>query len=487
MSRFKSGYDKPTYLMTCYMTGATEGRNLGTAGYSHDFVAKLFAELLSQRGEVLPVANPEKNLDEVAKHAIARGRRPVHFSVLPLQDVPLCSVAPNIAMPAWEFPDVPDHAFNNNPKNNWIPTANGCEMLMVGGEFTVDALRRGGVTSPIRIVPVPTPTEYFDVDFWQAGNKHQIDVAAYWPTPKNVASPRSSGQTRRTCLKQASRDLSRSFKNINKAIIGPEAYEARAARRREARQTRRDQKHRISNSSAMQLPYPRTDKLNLSGIVYTSIFNPDDGRKNWCDLVNGLLLGVGEREDVTLVFKLITKRREAAELFVNYIQDRQLPRRCKVAVVVDFLSDSQLHQLAAASTFYVQTTRAEGNCLPLMNYLGAGRPGISPRHSAIADYFNDDYGWTIDSFPEPAAWPHDPQYRLRTSWGRIVFPSIVEQVAKSYELVTTQPHAYRTLAEACRSHMRQWASPDAVRERLMGALDELEGVAVEPRLAAMAA
>ena len=41
------------------MSGATEGKRLGTAGYSYDFVARLFAPMLERLGKVAQVKGPE--------------------------------------------------------------------------------------------------------------------------------------------------------------------------------------------------------------------------------------------------------------------------------------------------------------------------------------------------------------------------------------------------------------------------------------------
>ena len=63
-----------------------------------------------------------------------------------------------------------------------------------------------------------------------------------------------------------------------------------------------------SRSELSELPYPKTDDLELSGVVYTSIFNPDDGRKNWQDLLTAWTAALADHEEATLVCKLITKR-----------------------------------------------------------------------------------------------------------------------------------------------------------------------------------
>ena len=435
-------------LLTCYMTGATEGKNLATAGYSHDFVAKLFSQVLSRWGEVIPVPNPKKNLEAAAREARGRGLDPVHLSVLPFQDVCLARTVPNIVMPAWEFPDVPDHGFDDNPQNDWPATADRCDLVLVSGSFTERALRKGKAKVPIRFVQVPTPDAYFSVSDWEPGRKNCLDCTGYvFP---QTAGPASTASLLRRCYERITSPLKTSG--------------------REHRQTR----YRRANLPApMVLQYQSSSPIDLSGIVYTSVFNPSDGRKNWKDLLNGFLYALGDREDATLVLKLISRDAGAVNEVIDYYHGRDVPHRCRVVVICDFLAEEQLHQLAEASTYYLQTTKGEGNCLPLMNFLAAGRPGISPNHSAMSDYFDESVGFVIESHPEPAAWPHDERLRLRSTWGRLVWPSIVEQIQQSYHLAKDHPERYLAIANRCRTHMQTWAGNEAVWERLRDALDAL--------------
>jgi glycosyltransferase involved in cell wall biosynthesis len=144
-----------------------------------------------------------------------------------------------------------------------------------------------------------------------------------------------------------------------------------------------------------------------------------------------------------------------------------------VVLLPDFLSEAEMFELARASTYYLTTTRAEGNCLPLMNYLAAGRPGISPAHTAIGDYFNSRVGFVVESHPEPAAWPQDSRLRWRTTWHRLVWPSLVEQIRRSYQVAKHDRAAYQVMAAAGREKMRQWAHPDAVWRSLESAMQVL--------------
>ena len=458
--RVSPAQSKRAILLTCYMTGAPAGKNLGRAGYSYDFVARLYMPLLERCGEVIPVPQPHRNLESAIAAARKRGLEPLHFSILPFQDVCLAQTAPNVVVPAWEFPDIPNEAFDNNPQNDWPATANRCAMTLVGGPFTEDALRRAGTTTPIRVVQVPTPDAYFHIEPWQAGQRRQIGGRPFvFPQPGAEPAGAPTGKKRFKPWKRLGKALEGSFRGFWKGFLGPEQYKEYSlsmARRR-----------------GIRLPFPRAERLELDGIVYTSIFNPSDGRKNWEDLLSGFLVALNDCADATLVVKLINGNPRVIEDFVEFYLEMGIRHRCRLVVLPDFLSDEQMLDLAAASTYYVQSTKAEGNCLPLMNYLAAGRPGISPRHSAMLDYFDAEVGFEVESHPEPAIWPHDPSLRTRTTRGRIVWTSLVEQYRRSYSLAKHDQRGYRALADRGRARMAAWVSERQVGLRLAAALDEV--------------
>ena len=228
----------------------------------------------------------------------------------------------------------------------------------------------------------------------------------------------------------------------------------------------------------------RRSHLDLSGVVYTSIFNPGDGRKNWEDLLTGFLWGLRDRADATLVVKLVTKDRVWVDRILTYYRGLGLAHRCKVAFITDYLKNEQMLDLVRASTYYLTASRAEGNCLPVMNYLAAGRPCISPCHTAIGDYFTNEMGFIVDTHPEPAIWPHDNRLRFKTTWGRIVWPSLVEQMRQSYHIARHERPAYEALSEGGRRRMSQWASVEGIWPRLREALDLLDTLRSRKPLAA---
>ena len=463
----------PATLLTSYRSGATHGKRLGTAGYSYDFVAGLFAPLFERLGPLVQIRN-RAEIGREAKAARAANLCPVHVSFQPFQDALLAPDIQNVVVPAWEFPDVPDHGFDGNPQNNWVATANRCSMVLVGGQFTADALSRAGVTAPVRIVPVPTPLSYFDTPAWESGDRAVLECATHiFPDadatpdvlplhadtscvqPRESLGRRFGDATRRTAL--------RAYRQFIKPCLPRWIAPAVSAALRAGFMTWQGQ--RLWSKCA--------DTLDLSGIVYTSIFNPHDGRKNWEDTITAFLYALKDCEDATLVLKLATSDPTAVQQVVSFYRRLDVPHRCRLALIPAFLTEAEMLELARVSTYYVTSTRAEGNCLPVMNYLAAGRPCISPSHTAISDYFNAEMGLVVESHPEPAHWPHDSQQRWRTTDHRLVWTSLVEQIRRGYQIAKADRAAYRAMAAAGREKMRQWAHPDAVLPRLCTAMQAL--------------
>ena len=125
------------------------------------------------------------------------------------------------------------------------------------------------------------------------------------------------------------------------------------------------------------------------------------------------------------------------------------------------------------SAYYLNASKAEGACLPLQDFLAAGRPGIAANHTAMADYFHEDVGFVVASAPEPTHWPHDPRRVVRTTWHRINWQSLHDQIKASYELLENGAEDYQKMSQRARVRMKGYASLEAVWPRLVTALDSL--------------
>jgi glycosyltransferase involved in cell wall biosynthesis len=459
------------WVLSSWLHGTGFSDRLGASGYSYDYLARLYLPLLERLGEVHWIRS-RKELEPTIQHLRARGLDPVHVSFAPFQNAVFSSSAPNVLVLAWEFPDIPDHEFDGNPQNNWVAAADRCAMVMVASPYTERALVDGGVQTPVKVVPAPVSDAYFRMAPWTPGRSAFLDCLAYVFQSHETASASSgsvSGADDPKTLRRRIKSYAHSTgRTLAKAALPPRCYQAARAVIHVARN---GPFGACGGFTPAWMPDP-VRGVELSGVVYTSILNPD-GRKNWEDLITGFTLALRDCPDATLVIKLATKAQDAIHQVVGRCKFIGIPHRCKVVVIAEYLSDEQMQQLTEASAYYVTTTRAEGICLPLMDYLAAGRPGISPCHTALADYFGRENGFVIESHPEPMCFPHDRRLRLLTSWQRIVWTSLADQLRASYLIAKQKPNEYEAFSRQGRDILRRWASVEVVQPRLESAMAAL--------------
>jgi len=358
--------------------------------------------------------------------------------------------APNVAFPFWDFPDVPAVALGGDARNNWAANAGELDLLLTGSEFTRDAFVRAGVRTPVSVVPVPIRGAYFDMPRFETGQRVVIDCRHYALTPARPAPAQRSRA-----------------KELYRRHVAPHLSSRSADALSAAARSWRD---------AARVDCEASESLELTGVVYTTVLNPFDQRKNWPDLLTAYLLALADCDDATLVIKVAVPPDRAAagvNTIVSFYRRLDLVHRCRLVLVSEYLSDAQMAELARGTTYYLNSSRAEGACLPLQDFLAAGRPAIAPRHSAIADYFSADAGFVVESHPEPTSWPQDPEARCTTTWHRLVWPSLRDAIRESYAIAKSNRTRYEALAANARASMMERCASEAVWPRLESALDSV--------------
>jgi glycosyltransferase involved in cell wall biosynthesis len=217
----------------------------------------------------------------------------------------------------------------------------------------------------------------------------------------------------------------------------------------------------------------RVDQISLSGVVFTSVFNPLDRRKNWEDLLSAWYLTLAGRDDATLVLKLVGDDPSGIDEVLARCESFDQGGPGRVILLTGFLSEQQMFDLARATTWYVTPTRAEGACLPLMQWLAAGRPAVATCHTAIQDYFSPHEGLVVESHPEPCPWPHDPSQIFRTTWQRTVWSSLAGQLDRAHQMATRDLPQYQAVSQGAREMSRRRHHPDVVGPLLRGHLWQL--------------
>ncbi len=515
-------------------------RHLGSAAYSYAFVFEAFKPVLEQLGVWRLVDRPESSLAFAARRAEAEGFQPVHLAFHPLQDIYLTPAVPTLAFPFWEFPEIPTRDFGVDTRQNWLRISNAVDVVAAACEFTADAFRRAGARPPLHVVPVPLPDAYFDLPAWDPehvwtlncrhltwGGEPDVvpaDAAATASTRATKLEPEPDANVSPASWKRKLWNLGRrGFRavypwlspahvdRIGKLKTGLLALAGRgpASNPHEGPRSLGRRLYHAARSTYNALirpwlspgavagvtklkvrlmralgrepivvidPLLPSSELTLGGLVYTSVFNLGDRRKNETDLLTAFLLAFQNRPDVTLVLKLATnptREHHEVNLLSHLYRSLGIRHRCRVVVITEFLSDERMAALMRVTSYYLNTSRAEGACLPLQQALAGGRPAVAPAHTAMSDFIDDAVAFVVDSHPEPTYWPHDPERRIETAWDRIVWSSLRDQLLASAAVVDRDPDRYRELAESARTRMRSYAARDVVARQLEAALAKL--------------
>jgi hypothetical protein len=453
---------KPVFVLHAEQHEETIAGWLGHAEYSYYFVLRAFRPVLETIGavvtvrdvgeedsdgksrEVLDVAGQIEAVVEIARRL---GHPALHLSFSPPHRTPLGLAAPTIPVFAWEFYEIPCESWDDEPRHDWRAVLTRLGAAITHSAFAVRVVRAAmGEAFPIVAIPAPVWDRF---------------AALGEPTG---ATPARGGRTLASGvpLLDTGRGDALGSPIGARATVEVDLDEIRA-------------EMRGGRPSSPRTSPGATTPLALDGVVYTTVLSPCDGRKNWPDLLRAFCLALRDRDDATLVMKLVVAAPTAVPDFARELV-RLRPFRCRVVVLDAFLSDEDYARLARASTYAVNASSGEGQCLPLMEYMSAGKPAVTPDHTAMADYVDAENAFIVATSLEPASWPQDSRALYRTSRHRLDMASLMAAFRESHRVAREDPERYRAMSRHATERLRAHCSAAVVREKLVRFL--------EPRLRA---
>jgi glycosyltransferase involved in cell wall biosynthesis len=384
-------------------------QNLGVSEYSYYFVLKEFRPMLEQLGVVVTVSNLENEADQIWRNANQHGEACVFLTFSPPHRSFLPAQCPTIPIFAWEFDTIPTEIWNNDPRHDWRNVLRRTGRAITHSNFAAATVKAAmGADYPVISLPAPVWDRF---------------ESLYQPNIVRAVSPPVSITVRGRIFDTREIDLTPYTPTENR-LHGSAALPANAGTR-----------------EALQ-------ELHLEGVIYTSVFCPIDGRKNWFDMISGFCWALRDMEDAMLVLKLTHRDCDLAILAI-LMDLAKLPQfKCRIVMIDGYLPDNAYMELAALSTYTVNTSHGEGQCLPLMEYMSAGKPAIAPAHTAMADYINPNNAFILASDVEPTIWPHDPREAMRTRRHRIDFETLLAAYQESYEVAKHDPARYARMSAA---------------------------------------
>ena len=226
---------------------------------------------------------------------------------------------------------------------------------------------------------------------------------------------------------------------------------------------------KITSTDEPRLELPLTDsdiRLEANGLVYTTVFNPADARKNWELMVSAFCYAFSNRADATLILKVTHQSVTSIMGRLHYLLQRIGAVACRVVAVHGFLPDDNFNRLIDGTHFYVNASTCEGLCLPMMEFMACGIPAIAPDHTAMQDYSDGDCSFIVNSSLEPAIWPHDPRQFKRARSYRIEWSSLVEQFKRSYDCFHDNTAEYQRRSDLSRARVKSFSCSSRVRDRV---------------------
>ena len=417
--------------------GNTIAKNFGAPEYSYWFVRKAFRPVLRRFGVVVPVQDPEREVDAIHRSARAHGIRSVFLSFNPPHCTPTGLECPTIPVFAWEFDTIPTDAWHDDPLNDWQGVLSRTPAAITHSGYSANAVRRSlGADYPIWTIPAPV----HDANATRAGS------ARGWREPFDL--------TFTAGLAIDSRAVDLSLFRVGRAET--EGVQALGL---------------LEQAASGEGRRPKV--LTLSGVVYSSVLNPVDERKNWMDLVAGFVWAFRGVPDATLLLKVIHRRMIDGVLPVLIDLAKFGPFKCRVIIIHGLLADEEYAQLVEATSYTVNTSRGEGQCLPLMEFMSAGRPAIAPRHSAMLDYVSDENAFVMDCHMRPAFWPHDIRQATRCMRYQPDFADLVRCYRDSFRVARDEPARYGRMSAAARKSQESFCSEQVVAAGLGKVFDHL--------------
>ena len=391
--------------------------------------------MLERLGLVILVRDPAREVEALRRQFAARGEDCVYFEFRPPNAVTLGLSCPTIPVFAWEFESLPDEDWRDDPRDVWAYVLRATGRAITHSAHAARITRKA-VGEDYKVTAIPAPV--WDRHARFAGT---VRKAAPLAVPKLVIDTRGLDLTPWTPI----------VRRAGNTAPLPE----------------------------MSVVAGEKPAVLLDGIVYTTVFNPIDSRKNWSDMLAAFIWALRDHADATLVLKLT---HAAPAPFVDAMlaeMAKHTPFACRLLVLGGYLEDEAYEALVQTTNFVVNASHGEGQCLPLMEFMSAGRPAIAPDHTGMADYVTRDNAFIVHSSLEPCGWPHDARMVYRTLRHRIDFASLVAAYAESYAVAAGDPARYARMSRAASETMGAHCSEARVETLLRAMLDMPSQAAAE--------
>jgi hypothetical protein len=391
---------------------------LGVSEYSYGFVLGAFMPLLQRFGRVHQVIDPAREVDLLYKAHLSLGETALFLSFAPPHKTTLGLRCPTVPVIAWEFPTIPSTVWDGDTRHDWRRVLRQVGRAITLSTFAADAIKAAmGADFPVVAIPAPV-----------------------WDRHPTLATLRPRGIDEAATVALDGYVFDSRDHRFALEMVTPPVPERPAA--------------------------GTTAEVTLTGVVFTAVLAPQDGRKNWSDILTAFVSAFAQTPDATLVLKMVCN--DIAIWWHRFYEAvSRLPRfDCRIVILHGYLDEGRFVSLISSTHWVVNASTAEGLCLPLLEFMAGGRPAIAPRHTAMTDYIDPSNALIVASDEEYCSWTHDPRNVLTTTRHRVSWSDLSSALADGYRIVREDGARFAEMADAARATVAAFCSDDVVGAKL---------------------
>jgi glycosyltransferase involved in cell wall biosynthesis len=335
------------------------------------------------------------------------------FCFMPPHKIPKTIINYAIPVFAWEFDTIPDEVWLDDKRNNWYYVLKRSPGAITHSEFVAETIKKKlGTDYPIAVLTAPLWDRFSHLVSKPRRDKWELEIEGFVTDSWNPPTPKET------------------------------------------------------------IPKTRT-KVQFSGITYTFVFNPNDDRKQWPEAISAFIAAHGDNPNATLILKLIQSNPLVGIQVVWEAIEHLLPFSCRIVAIQSHLDTNDFEQLIVGTTFALNSSSGEGQCLPLLEFMSAGVPTVAPQHTAMADYINSENSIIVENTRAWHSWSHDPRMLLRCFQFPILWDSLRISFEKSYGIAINDPAKYAEMSAAATERMKNHCSEELIQGKLQAFIEEV--------------
>lgn len=478
--------------------GDTVRGGLGEPEYSYHFILSGFLPALRQLGTVTRLRDPARQADSIYDSCRAKGEDCVFLCFAPPHLVPITLRCPTIPVFTWSFTTLPCEPWSDDPRSDWRVVFRHCGRAITLSRHTAALVKQAmGPDFPVHAIPTASYDAFAPLFQLKAGARKPreirfrgalFDSAAEerfratpaWTPPSPPPPPPLSPRMRLGLSLGYALSWYRDV--VRDLLPAP----VKAAMSRSGGLAFRAYRRLLPVPAPAAAPPPPAVPacVQLSDIVYTAVLAPQDGRKNWHELLTAFIWAFRDEKRATLVLKMPLSAWNILHADFLDVMTRFAPFSCRVVMIYGYLEAAEYAALAGAADLYVNASTGEGLCMPLLEFLSAGVPAIAPDHTAMADYITPALGFPLRASLEHNIWPFDPREMFSTMRYRLHWDSLEAAFRASFDIALSHGGAYARMAQAAHEAMREYCGAAPVRDLLAEALGIAAAVPAMPASAA---